>query len=113
MLSGAANVGHFLAGGILWQLGQVLSDQLRDLKRNKVVPEHVAVSVYETSSCSERNPVCGPGYVFSPGINPQLCFHFSFSNSLPGCSYDHDFCIFQYHALAWALSQPGLKTTLP
>ena len=112
ILGGAASVLHFQAGGILWTLGKVLAEQLTHLKRDKVVPEHVGLSVYETSSCNERDPTCGPGYVFSPGIKPRLCFHFDFSNSLPGGDYEDTHCIFQYDPVGWIPAQ-GIKSKLP
>ena len=35
ILGGAATVGHFQAGGILWTLGKVLAEQLTHLKRRQ------------------------------------------------------------------------------
>jgi hypothetical protein len=112
ILHGAANVGHFAAGGVLWQLGQSLSDQYKD-RPFAVQPEHIHVSVYETSSCSENNPACGPGYQTQKGIKPRLCFFVTASNRLPGSSFENAFCIAQYNPVAWIDTQPGLDTALP
>ena len=84
LLSGTANVLQFGASGALWKLGTAVIDQLKRLKREEPVAESVDVSVDDVSNCSPGNPSCGPGYSSAKGIRPQLCFHLSWSNSLPG-----------------------------
>ena len=93
-------------GGLLWDLGKDLSDQYRRLKSFAVQPEHIAVTAYETSSCG-NGAECGPGYYANNvGMQPHLCFDVTASNRLePRFGFVHTFCLRQYNALAWHVSQ--------
>ncbi len=115
LIAGGGNFLHIGTGSILKTLGETLIEQQHRLHRTKPVPEQVRLAVYETSNCNEVNPTfCGTGYAASPGIKPELCFHISFFNSLPGGTYDVDGCISQYDPIAWTDSQrQGLNTSLP
>jgi len=103
------NVGGaaFGAPGLLYELGKELDRQAHDLHEHPVhgVKERIKVTAYEVSNCNVRNPICGPGYANAPGIQPELLFHFEFSNTLPGGDFHKTLLITFYDPLAWMLSQ--------
>ncbi len=69
------------AGGVMWSLARTLA-QRYDEDATSFEPLHLALKIYEVSSCDENElesgrGVCGPGYYFSGAIRPMLDFVFS------------------------------------
>jgi len=104
ILHGIANPLHLAAGGVVYDDAEILSGQLKKLNDQLAArPEEVHMAVYEVSNCDQADPSCGPGYKYSDGIKPQLCFNFDGSDGYPGAWAD-SFCINQYDAFAFAES---------
>jgi len=114
ILHGIANPLHLAAGGVLYDDAEILSGQLKKLNDQLAArPEEIHLEVYEVSNCDQAEPSCGPGYKYSDGIKPQLCFDFDGSDGYPGAWAD-SFCISQYDAFAFAESMgKRLNTALP
>ena len=109
ILYGVANVLHAVHGGDLWNVGEAVNRKYGTKTKHQVPDQHVSVQGYEISSCSERNPNCGPGYLGESGIEPRLCFLARWSIGV-----DDFLCTPLYNPVAWVTSQTtGLDPKLP
>jgi hypothetical protein len=112
ILHGVAHPLHAAAGGLLWNLGKALNEKYKTKPKNQIPAQDVSVQAYEVSSCSERRPNCGPGYLDENGIVPRLCFFVSWSIGL-----DDTLCTPPYNPVVWMTTQNstgnGLDTALP
>lgn len=99
-------------GGVLASDGEALAKEQRAAGKNFAVqPESISVRVFEVSHCNLARPDCGPGYRSSPGIQPELCFDFTGTNSFPLFSWSDGFCK-TYDAAAFAWTQKGINKSL-
>jgi hypothetical protein len=111
ILHGVPNAFHIAAGGFLWDLGKELVRRYGAKPKNQLPAQHVSIQAYEVSTCSDRSPDCGPGYLDQPGIVPRLCFFISWDIGL-----DQTLCTPPYNAVAWMTIQrthPGFDPALP
>jgi hypothetical protein len=90
------------ASGVLWDDAVALNDQFSQTRGGRgrktyfsPRPEAIRLDVYEISSCNEDHPDCGPGYLNSSGIQPELCLEFTGSDSLsnPALHFQKQLCI--------------------
>ncbi len=109
ILHGVANPLHAAAGGLLWKLGKAVRDKYRAAPKHQIPDQKVSIQAYEVSSCSERGPNCGPGYLDQSGIVPRLCFFVSWSIGL-----DETLCTPPYNPVVWMTTQkPHFNKALP
>ena len=110
------------ASGVLWDDAAALNDQFSQTRGGRgrktyfsPRPEDIRLDVYEISSCNEDHPDCGPGYLNSSGIQPELCLEFTGSDSLsnPALHFQKQLCI-PYDARAFVQTmQRQLNPALP